>query len=89
MVEVSKKRKQNVLQHIYNVRYVKGNCLVKEKNLPIWIDDQQAAQCLTREGILSDDPNNHDRDCYRAGPLFRYGLRRYEIDIKDITLQRT
>ena len=79
MAAISTERKQQVLQHIYNIREVKGDPVVKKHNLPVWVDDKQAAQSLVKEGILGNALDNNDGDCYRAGPRFKEGLRKYSI----------
>lgn len=79
MTAISTERKQQVLQHIYDIREGKGDPVVKKDNLPVWVDDKQAAQSLVKEGILRDGLDNNDGDCYRAGPRFKEGLRKYTI----------
>jgi len=79
MTGISTERKHQVLQHIYEVREVKGDPVVKKHNLPIWVDDKQAAHILGKEGILESDSHNDDGDCYRAGYRFVEGLRKYGI----------
>jgi hypothetical protein len=78
-ISITTERKHQVLQHIYEVREGKGDPVVKKHNLPIWVDDQQAAHSLVKEAILEGDLHNDDGDCYRAGYRFVEGLRKYGI----------
>lgn len=79
MTEISTERKRQVLQHIYEVREVKGDPVVKKHNLPVWVDDKQTARSLVEEGVLEGNSYNDDGDCYRAGYRFVEGLRKYGI----------
>jgi hypothetical protein len=80
MAGISNERKQEVLRQIYNI--VESCPSVKKYNLPIWIDDWVAAQSLVGEEILENNPHNDDKDCYRAGPKFEEGLKKYGITIE-------
>ena len=79
MARMGTERKRQVLQYICEVRDVKGDPVVKEYNLPVWVKDKQAARSLVREEILAGDSNNDEGDCFRAGYRFAEGLRRYCI----------